>query len=186
MLVLKSHTTRGFTIVELLIVIVVISILAAISVVAYTGIQERARSSSMVSAVNQYAKAIEMYRTVHGVFPPGDWVCLGNDASDYPAANGYASGACHKGGTYNYPGFSSVVRDALLTQTSNLADPIYQEAPNEFGGTMRGLLYDNISSHTQTATITYYLEGNKDCPIGKKVYYWSSYNSTRCNYVQSK
>lgn len=37
----------GFTLVELLIVIVVIAILAAISVVAYTGIQERAYESAV-------------------------------------------------------------------------------------------------------------------------------------------
>lgn len=36
----------GFTIVELLIVIVVIGILAAITVVAYNGVQEQARHSS--------------------------------------------------------------------------------------------------------------------------------------------
>ena len=36
----RSHTT-GFTIVELLIVIVIIAILAAITIVAYSGIQQR-------------------------------------------------------------------------------------------------------------------------------------------------
>lgn len=36
---------RGFTIVELLIVIVVIAILAAISIIAYNGIQSRARDA---------------------------------------------------------------------------------------------------------------------------------------------
>ena len=38
---------RGFTIVELLIVIVVIGILAAITIVAYNGIQQRARTATV-------------------------------------------------------------------------------------------------------------------------------------------
>lgn len=37
----------GFTIVELLIVIVVIGTLAAISIVAYNGIQDRARNTTV-------------------------------------------------------------------------------------------------------------------------------------------
>ena len=43
-----NREAHGFTIVELLIVIVVIAILAAISVAAYVNIQERARFSAML------------------------------------------------------------------------------------------------------------------------------------------
>ena len=46
----------GFTIVELLIVIVIIAILAAISIVAYSGIQTRARAAAHQSAAGQAEK----------------------------------------------------------------------------------------------------------------------------------
>lgn len=49
--------TRGFTIVELLIVIVVIAILAAITLVAYNGISERARVSAATSHAAQLKRA---------------------------------------------------------------------------------------------------------------------------------
>ena len=48
---------NGFTIVELLIVIVVIAILAAITIVAYNGIQERARITKIKADLNQISKA---------------------------------------------------------------------------------------------------------------------------------
>ena len=48
----------GFTIVELLIVIVVIAILAAITIVAYTGIQERAKISALQSELSSVRKRI--------------------------------------------------------------------------------------------------------------------------------
>ena len=62
----------GFTIVELLIVIVVIAILAAISVVAYNGIQNRAADSAVVSDLAVLKKKIEVYKIDNSdVYPSG-------------------------------------------------------------------------------------------------------------------
>ena len=60
---------KGFTIVELLIVIVVIAILAAISIVAYTGIQQRARNSQALNLASQVAKKAEVYYAINGSYP---------------------------------------------------------------------------------------------------------------------
>lgn len=56
---LKQTKQKGFTIVELLIVVVVIAILAAITIVAYNGIQNRAKASSAQSAANVVMKKAE-------------------------------------------------------------------------------------------------------------------------------
>lgn len=52
---------KGFTIVELLIVVVIIAILAAMTIVAYNGIQNRAKTSAAQSAANTAIKKIEAY-----------------------------------------------------------------------------------------------------------------------------
>lgn len=64
-----KKTTRGFTIVELLIVIVVIAILAAISVVAYNGIQQRARDAQRENDIRTIVKALELYYIDNGMYP---------------------------------------------------------------------------------------------------------------------
>ena len=57
---------QGFTIVELLVVIVVIAILAAISVFAYNGVQAKARDADRISDLQEIADAIKQYRTKTG------------------------------------------------------------------------------------------------------------------------
>jgi len=57
-----SKKAYGFTIVELLIVIVVIGILAAITIVAYTGIQNRAHDTTVKSDLSSLARKLELYR----------------------------------------------------------------------------------------------------------------------------
>jgi general secretion pathway protein G len=61
--------TKGFTIVELLIVIVVIGILAAIVIVAYSGVQNRANDAAVQSDLENIAKAIRTYDTLNGSYP---------------------------------------------------------------------------------------------------------------------
>lgn len=61
---------QGFTIVELLIVIVIIGILAAITIVAFNGSQARARDSARIAKIKSIAKAIELYNTDNGRYPP--------------------------------------------------------------------------------------------------------------------
>jgi len=66
----KRHLSRqGFTIVELLIVIVVIAILAAISIVGYNGIQVRARDSIRAQDIAQIQKYALMYNVTEGGLP---------------------------------------------------------------------------------------------------------------------
>jgi prepilin-type N-terminal cleavage/methylation domain-containing protein len=60
---------KGFTIVELLIVIVVIGVLAAITIVAYNGIQSRAKSSAAFSLAQNVRKAAELNLADSGTYP---------------------------------------------------------------------------------------------------------------------
>ncbi len=60
---------KGFTIVELLIVIVVIGILAAIVIVAFNGVQARANKTAAESNANTIVKKLEAYNAVKSAYP---------------------------------------------------------------------------------------------------------------------
>lgn len=66
---ISDQTKRGFTIVELLVVIVVIGILATIIIVAYSGIQERAIIATIQSDLKNSATKLEMYKQTDDVYP---------------------------------------------------------------------------------------------------------------------
>jgi general secretion pathway protein G len=85
---------KGFTIVELLIVIVVIGILAAITIVAYNGVQDRTRFAKAQSDLSSLNKAILMYYADNGKYP-----------SPTPGAPGCTNGWC---------GWDQVTDDAFI------------------------------------------------------------------------
>ena len=60
---------KGFTIVELLIVIVVIGILATLVIVTFTGIQQKARNTKRQTDINAVDSHVEAYFTENGYYP---------------------------------------------------------------------------------------------------------------------
>jgi len=67
---------KGFTIVELLIVVVVIAILAAITIVSYNGITNRAQFTSLKSDLATINKAILLYHADNGTYPSSTSSCM--------------------------------------------------------------------------------------------------------------
>jgi|GEM_PF-1621237 len=98
----KNDAQKGFTIVELLIVIVVIGILAAITIVAFNGVQQRSQIASAKSASAQVNKALEAYRITAGVYP--------NSLADINVSSSSST-------SYLYTSFDSGATACLSAQT---------------------------------------------------------------------
>ncbi len=76
------NTSRGFTLVELLIVVVVIAILAAITVVAYNGVQARAQQARLSSETQSLQQKLELYNVDNMVYPQSITDCPTPSAAD--------------------------------------------------------------------------------------------------------
>lgn len=64
-----KKTISGFTIVELLIVIVVVAILAAISIIAYNGIQARTNNTARIANATSAIKLVKLYKATYDKYP---------------------------------------------------------------------------------------------------------------------
>jgi len=76
--VVDQDKTRGFTIVELLIVVVVIAILAAITIVSYNGIQNRTHDTAVQSDLRNYAQKVNLYFSEFNTLPVASAAGLGS------------------------------------------------------------------------------------------------------------
>lgn len=120
-----SKRQNGFTIVELLIVIVVIGILAAITIVAYTGIQDRAKNAAIASDMKNFSTKAEIYRLDNGQYPVSNVPQLSTlkftaTQSAYPSKNTYNFEYCT----------SSTQNEYILISYLNGGDVMYVSSSN--------------------------------------------------------
>ena len=169
-----NQRARGFTIVELLIVIVIIAILAAITVVAFNGIQQRAQNTQTVSALNYYLKAFKLYAADNGsvaTIANNGYYCIGNNDS-YPADSSQPNNGTGQCGTMGGRTIStsSVVMERLKPYVS---DSIVFKPSKVWYQELRGIMATTYSGGAQ---VIYILEGNVSCMAGfSKNYFGNTY-----------
>lgn len=98
---------RGFTIAELLIVVVIIGVLGAVILVTYNGITKRAYTGRSRDEMSSIAKAIQMYQASNGRYPVD--VARGIPAEVTPYINGSSDNwpnAPWPGSVYDYDTFT--------------------------------------------------------------------------------
>ena len=66
---MKRMKQKGFTIIELVVVIAIISVLASIILVNVVQYNQRGKAAWVLGQVNQIQKALEMYKNQYGYYP---------------------------------------------------------------------------------------------------------------------
>jgi prepilin-type N-terminal cleavage/methylation domain-containing protein len=112
-------TMSGFTVVEILIVIVVIGILATITIVAYTGSRNRAENTSRIVELKAWQKAFVQYKATNGTYPPG------TNGAGYCLGINFPNQKCrdYAGGTEYTQSASTALMTALSTYDPPKASP---------------------------------------------------------------
>ncbi len=136
----KQKNTDGFTIVELLIVIVVIGILAAITIVAYSGISQKAMTASLQSDLVNASTKIKLFQVDNSAYP--------GSISDCPTP--VTGNLCIKASPgnnlyYQYDGSASPQAVCVTAKNSTVLYRIVQDSTPEPGGCLtNGVVGDGL------------------------------------------
>jgi len=123
----------GFTLVEILIVVVILGILAAIVIPQFTGASTEAKESSLVSNLQTIRSQIELFKIQHNDILPGE-ILSDTDGSVTPAtAVTFVNAMCSKTNQYG------------VVDTSNGADSTFR-----FGPYMKKLPVNQFSNAPDT------------------------------------
>lgn len=164
----------GFTIVELLIVIVVIAIVSAITLVSFTGVQQRARNAQTISGAKEYIKAISMYAVDNESYPSFTLACIGT-GYEYEGIAGRCGGTV---AINENTGFNAALEKYLPSRprlsTKNLTIST---------GNIRAGGYYDVLNAGKSARLYYILEGQTaTCDAGGAKSAYSGAPDMFCHY----
>jgi prepilin-type N-terminal cleavage/methylation domain-containing protein len=113
---------HAFTLLELMVVVVVIGLLAALAIAAFTRLKERSLASRMANDFRQYAAAFQRYALENGGWPAATTTAgaIPTNMGPYLPAS-FAQGSA-LGGGYTWSGPSARLR--LINVSNVTCDPI--------------------------------------------------------------
>lgn len=89
----SGHRSRGFTLVEILIVVVILGILAAIVVPQFAGATEESRRASFISSLRVFGDAADYFAVREGAYvPDGSSGVCPDEFAEYVDADEFESG----------------------------------------------------------------------------------------------
>jgi prepilin-type N-terminal cleavage/methylation domain-containing protein len=130
------NSRAGFTIVELLVVIVVIGILASITIVSYSGIANQATVASIKTNLENNAKKMKMYYTIHGQYPISFDV---NNCPDSPVIDNNYCLSMANGSSYKYSSPSTETFSIIETNGINSFYVTENSSPDDINTLSTGL-----------------------------------------------
>jgi len=148
-----KRRSRGFTIVELLVVIITIGILATIGIVSYRGAQDRARDAKIRDGADKITDAIQLFVVNKGHFPLGGWgsttaIGAGSECVD-GGAGWFGSGI-----------YTCTVEDTLVASgflPSGFSATLPQMPGYTSGTSSRAIMVYVANGSTRIAMVYYYL-----------------------------
>jgi prepilin-type N-terminal cleavage/methylation domain-containing protein len=179
----NKRINSGFTIVELLIVIVVIGILVAITIVTYNGIVQRARIATLTGDLSQNQVTLGIYQITNSLFPgnqttaglkssSGDTLTynVSADGSSYCLqAAGFNSVYANTNNSNAVQGYCSGSTLVLGTSSPPIPTIIGTSASSTAGYTVSVTPFITTPSSTQIGDLTVivgYVEANNEAKPG--------------------
>lgn len=142
----QIQAEKGFTIVELLIVIVVIGILAAITIVAFNGITSRANTTTAQSAADSFATKLDAYNAENSTYPVSNAsitsVATTNGVATTATSSWYSAQGSAFSATTGAIQLATAGATAMTTLTSSQAKQVYYvPLSSTYGSNTGGCVY---------------------------------------------
>ncbi len=138
---MSAQTSRGFTLIELMVVISIIAILATVGLVVYSSAQKNARDGKRVGDLQEIQKALEQYYSINTQYP----ATLGSSLSSY--FQGGSIPTDPNSGNYTYHACSTDAIPKHYVACANLENA---------KGNASAIPSDGCTGYTQSSGTNYY------------------------------